>query len=563
MTAMTGTVTTETVDNRIIAVMRLVLAASALLIIFIDPTQPNHFVTITYLTLVLYTLYSAVLYTLALRNSPILKSIYAWAHWADVAWYILLIGLSSGTSSIFFFGFFFAILVASFRWGFASGLRVTIVSVLLSTVVGLATAPPGPDFELARSMIRPTYLLVLGYMMAYWGGFEIALKRRLALLREVMALSNPRFGVDRTIGLLIERLRTFYDVDTALLVTIHPATGEHRLFRTDRDRFGGSARVELITPQMANLLLSLPAELALVYGSRPSIGQWWRSASSYYAFNVTTGEQTEDGQAASDVLAGTLDAQSFVSIPVRYRGEFAGRLYLIAKQRCAFEESDINFLLQVLEQVTPVIENIRLVDRLALDAAEEERKKIARDLHDSMIQPYIGLQIGIAAVRKKLAAGNTDITGDIEHLMVLSSDGVADLRRYVHGVRDGSAREGGLLPALHRFASRFSDATCIDVQIRAAEDIHINDRLAAEVFQMVAEGLSNIRRHTQSRRATVQLARQNNCLTLRIENESNNGSAPVSFTPRSLTERAAALGGHARVEQSDGTSTAVIIEIPL
>ena len=172
--------------------MRLVLACSALLIILLEPSQPNRLVVVTYTTLSLYALYSMLILLLARSESALIPSIRRWAHWADVAWYLGLIALSSGTSSIFFF--FFAILVASFRFGFGPGFQVTVVSAVLFTIIGYLTAPRGPAFELDRFLLRPVYLLVLGYMMAYWGGFEITLKRRLNLLNQMSTLSNPRQG---------------------------------------------------------------------------------------------------------------------------------------------------------------------------------------------------------------------------------------------------------------------------------------------------------------------------------------------------------------------------------
>jgi signal transduction histidine kinase len=93
--------------------------------------------------------------------------------------------------------------------------------------------------------------------------------------------------------------------------------------------------------------------------------------------------------------------------------------------------------------------------------------------------------------------------------------------------------------------------------------VHLNGRLAAVVFQMVAEGLSNVRRHTHATRATVRLAQNNGHLVVRLENEEPTELAPTPFTPRSITERATALGGHAHVEQNGGSTTSVVIEIPL
>ena|SRR5438105_12745162 len=99
--------------------MRLILALSALIIIYIDPSEPDRFVAVTYL--IVYTVYSAILFILSLRRHNSLQV--RRAHWIDIGCYLVLVALSSGTNSIFFFFFFFAILIASFRWGFKAGLE--------------------------------------------------------------------------------------------------------------------------------------------------------------------------------------------------------------------------------------------------------------------------------------------------------------------------------------------------------------------------------------------------------------------------------------------------------
>lgn len=161
----------ESVNNRIICLMRLLLAASGLVITFIDPTSPDRFVEITYCALIGYCLYSGILYYLSLRDkSPVsTKAII----WTDTAWYLVLIALSSGTNSIFYLFFLFSILVAAFRLGFKSGLYVTFISALIFTVVGYAAAPQSQDFELNRFLIRPVYLILFGCLISYWGGQEI------------------------------------------------------------------------------------------------------------------------------------------------------------------------------------------------------------------------------------------------------------------------------------------------------------------------------------------------------------------------------------------------------
>src|SRR4029079_14685677 len=124
----------------------------------------------TLVALAAYGLYSILIWGLAVRHTRTLPITIL--HWLDVGWYLAMIALSGGTNSVFFFFFSFAILVASFGWGFHEGMRVTIVSAVLFTVVGYAAAAAPFNLQLNRFLLRPIELMVLGYLIAYWGGAQ-------------------------------------------------------------------------------------------------------------------------------------------------------------------------------------------------------------------------------------------------------------------------------------------------------------------------------------------------------------------------------------------------------
>ena len=67
-------------------------------------------------------------------------------------------------------------------------------------------------------MLAPIGLLTFGYLIARWGGYHTELKKRLKLLKDVTAVSNPRYGIDRTIKAILESIRAFYDAEACLLV---------------------------------------------------------------------------------------------------------------------------------------------------------------------------------------------------------------------------------------------------------------------------------------------------------------------------------------------------------
>src|SRR6185369_8365289 len=189
-----------------------------------------------------------------------------------------------------------------------------------------------------------------------------------------------------------------------------------------------------------------------------------------------------------------LEAQEYLSVPVYYRHQAVGRLYIIDGPT-RVDSTDMDFMLQLMDHVTPVMENIRLIDNLASDAAEQERQRIAHDIHDSVIQPYLGLQFGLSAISQNLEAGKSNVSEDLHELLNLTSQELVELRRYVSELRTGEARSAVLIPAIQRYAERFSSVTGIQVDVAAEGKINLTDKLAGELFQIVTEGLSNIRRH--------------------------------------------------------------------
>ena len=541
------------IDTRMIRLMRLVLALSALVIIYLDPAEPARLVALTYSALACYCLFSLTLYLLTGRR-PRVRPLRA-AHWIDVGWYLLFILLSGGTSSVFFFFFFFAIMVAAFRWGCAEGLRVTLAAALLFTAVGYASAPAGAGFELNRFLLRPVYLLVLGYMMAYWGGREIVLKRRLALLKEVNRLSNPRFGVDQTIASLMEHVRAFFDADACLLVLRDGPT--HQLRRAERGRADNNVRAEPAPPELFAALMPLPARLAVVF--QRADGPVPR-AQKIYAYDLAEGRTATADADACAALADLLECGSFITVPLVLREQLIGRFYLTARRR-VYDPSDLEFVRQLVEQLLPTIEHVRLLDRLASEAAGRERTKISHDLHDSTIQPYIGLKLALEGLRRRIPP-DTPWAREVDELIARAAESIGELRGYVHRLRGAGAEqpETALLSAVRQQALRFREFYGIDVEVEAPAGVSVSDRLAAEAFQIVREGLSNIRRHTQARRAQISMRCADDEFVLRITNDA--AAETNGFVPRSISERAAALGGAAHVERRDGQTTVAVV-IPL
>src|SRR5262249_21160669 len=285
-----------------------------------------------------------------------------------------------------------------------------------------------------------------------------------------------RMGVNALIDSTIERLRAFYDVDIYLVILADSGTADYRLHRVKRYEAVTPAESQPVPAEMLQVLLALPSEHAVI--SSEGLYGWRRI---YITYDVTRHETIKNPADERTALSSLLDAKSLVTVPLRHPSHTVGRLYLTAQRRRAFDLADVEFLIQVADYLIPVIDSIRLVDRLALEAADEERKRIARDIHDSIIQPYIGLQMGLAGLRRKLSTDYAETSSnarellqvirnaaeDTDRLIEMTSNGIGDLRSYVRGLRDERENEDGLTSSVRRFAAKFTQATNILVQVRA------------------------------------------------------------------------------------------------
>jgi signal transduction histidine kinase len=554
------------IDLRLIAGMRTVLGTSALLIILIEPIRSLSRPIPTYVTLVLYALYGLLIYHLSVRRNPIVA--HKMIPWLDLVWYVPLIAFASNTNSLFYYFFFFSIIVASFSWGLSDGLRLTLASAAIYTIVSALTTS-SETLEINRLLLAPIGLLIFGYIIARWGGYHTELKNRLKLLKEVTIFSNPRFGIDRTIKAILDSMRAFYDAEACVLVVPGKAgdAESYLMYRVTRGVHPSRSAPPEIGSEAAAQFLAPSLDYAVIYSKK-------KNSSQTRLFDLKTRVFADTSSLTDDKLAGMLEAQRYLSVPVYYRHQAVGRLFIVNGPN-RVDGPDMDFMLQLMDHVTPVMENIRLIDNLASDAAEQERRRIAHDIHDSVIQPYLGLQFGLSALDQKLEAGNLGIRDNVQELLELTNHELAALRRFVGGLRANEERMDVLLPAIERYAERFSVVTGIKVDVASHGKIKVNDRLAAELFQIVAEGLSNVRRHAFCRDAMVEISCKESSLLLQIKNsrprigvtsESERGDGQdgvKSFRPHSIAERAASLGGDTQVFVDEKDYTVVSVGIPL
>lgn len=273
---------------------------------------------------------------------------------------------------------------------------------------------------------------------------------------------------------------------------------------------------------------------------------------------MVDGRSLEGREACLQALAQTLETKRWLSFPLHTGSSYRGRIFLVGIERlkCRLEWG---FIQQLAGQISLKWDNLLLARQLTRVAASGERERISRDLHDGTVQPYLGLKYGLEALRRKVPNDNA-LAAEVEELVRMTDHSILQLRGYIRDLR--TAGGPGTHPALtviRAQVQQFEAHAGLKVDILARE-FDLSESRLLEVRQLLAEGLSNIRRHTNARQATLEIFVEQGLLRITFINPVASIAPP--FKPRSLTERAAAMGGGVEVMRL-ATQTIVKIVLPL
>jgi two-component system sensor histidine kinase UhpB len=204
----------------------------------------------------------------------------------------------------------------------------------------------------------------------------------------------------------------------------------------------------------------------------------------------------------------------------------------------------------------------------ALSAAEEERKRIARELHDETAQTLAALLL-----RVRLARSVDDRTARdelLEDLRTEISTALEGIRRFARGLRPPALDELGLVPAIGSHARNLEESAGITITLEAdplEELLPPEGELA--LYRIVQEALANVVRHAAARRVRIRLAREHGHVVAEVEDDGRGfRAAKATRTGAGLGlfgmhERAAYLGGRVEVHSVPGQGTRVRAEVPI
>jgi PAS domain S-box-containing protein len=204
---------------------------------------------------------------------------------------------------------------------------------------------------------------------------------------------------------------------------------------------------------------------------------------------------------------------------------------------------------------------------------EEERKRIARELHDDLQQTLAAVRMGLRLVTERYAAGKPELSGLLAGIDGLAEGAVVSTRRIVNDLRPPMLEDLGLLPALEAMASQFSQQSGIACEIDAAgelpDELPEAPAVAICLYRVVQEALNNVAKHSRASEVHIRLVNAPaNSISLRVRDngqgmESVDRRKSESFGILGMQERVRAHGGVMRIDSSPGNGTVLDVLVPL
>jgi signal transduction histidine kinase len=220
-------------------------------------------------------------------------------------------------------------------------------------------------------------------------------------------------------------------------------------------------------------------------------------------------------------------------------------------------EKRLRFLQNVISHVSPVLHNVYLLRRLRLRAGAIERARVARELHDSVIQALIGVEMQIDVTRR--SAGVTGgLAERLGHIQDLLREEILNVRDLMDHLRARPTDTKHLLERLTELSDRFQRETGIEARFRSdAGRAELHPDLCHELTRVVQEALTNVRRHSGASEVSINLAVDDWAWKLIIVDNGKGfgweGSASHAelaagrLGPRTIRERVEAIGGKLQV----------------
>jgi signal transduction histidine kinase len=488
---------------------------------------------------------------------------------------------STSANGPFLILFLFTLLAAALRWGFAEAVLTATTGALLLALAAFVVTPVfGATFvpvAVAGNpvFIRAAYLLTAGLLIGYLVQRERRLRIEASEIAAMAACADVRKGLKLTINLVFERLLRCFGARRVVLIARQQRSGSVYAWEATA-LVDGTIRGLRVT--------QLEPHQAAVYAGEPSAAAWHavrrrgvrgKRLDTVAIDSEGTRLTTRSWNIPEAFLAAFEPFNGMLAVGLDYPGqEWTGRLFLIDPTVGSDRRGLLRLATRLVRHVAPAVQNVYLLRCVRSAAADAERGRIARELHDGIIQGVLGVEIHVAALSRRLAAEAPAVVGELGRLSLTLRQEVIKLRELMQQMHPLDVNGDQLVDVLADFVSRFQRETGIHARfVTRLERVALTPRACREMARIVNEALINVRRHSGARHVYVRLSAVNGDCLLSIEDDGRGfpfagaRSQPeldaARLGPFVIKERVRLLGGQLTVESDPTRGARLQIGVPL
>jgi len=445
------------------------------------------------------------------------------------------------------------------RWVLFGGFVVILVGVVPSILAGLGVISP-PQNSPAQTVLSTLSVILLpasvvvAVMEPHWIDVDIVIRRSVVYGALSLVILVVYVAVAASVGAAGARLGLNLEVAVVLTVVIailfQPA---RRRLQAVADRWVFGARptkYEAVTDFGVTIEQATePSELLprLVETIKGTIRLTWVTVS------------LDDGSRA---MAGSVIGEPVLRVPLGAGDEQVGEIVCGPKAEGRLRDDEIQLVRTLAGQLALAVRNARLAGRI-VNAAESERRRIERNIHDGAQQELVALVARLAMARSAAAQGglSPDVIDDmrLEAQQILS-----ELRELAQGIHPSVLSDGGILEAVEDRCARLP----LEVTLETSEGLRarrFGDNIEGAAYFFVTESLANVLKHADATRTTISLTYEDGRLQLGVADDGR-GFDPDAASEGGLAglrDRIRALGGTVIVASAPGHGTRVSASLPV
>jgi signal transduction histidine kinase len=539
-------------NARAVARARVLLALGNILVLYLDPNTPPSAdwdrLALAYGTALLIIAYSFWVWRQETSRTPpgYLPRLTVWL---DVLFSAALIASTGAHTSPFYMWNVFTIVGSALQNGWRTAVRVAGAQIALYFAI-CVPYHGRPDFELDTFVTRTTYLFVIALVLAHMGQRLLEQNRMLAGLHTAATHMTTGRSTREILGRIADTLTDLLEVDQVLVAGWEEGEAAPQPVQVNMDRAQGEHLLHV-----ARQLLASPLQ-----ASRPST-------------IVSNAVQTDPRfHTARQALAGVRNV-----LILRLPGTRDSPGLLIACNRLSertFTPADRELAELLAAQAGPLLEACRLQEQRRYSASVDERRRIAAELHDRLIQTLASLDLRILTCSDLWRDQRWEpLGGELRMLKRLAEEALAEARDAISELAPVRLREEGLTVYLEDCIRRFQERSFTPVE--AAIQVAVADApepTALLLIGLLREGLNNNRKHAQANRVTLKVAQHGDQIHFLLADEGVGFCPERSGLPQPptrhyglayLRERITAVGGEMQVTSRLGEGSVLEARVPI